>query len=298
MQLVSRAAALAMISSVCLLGDVSYKETVRFTGGSIVEMMHNMANSPIGKLAGGKIATAMQDQTYRVYVKGAKMARLGSLTSTIIDMDAGTVTSIDHQKRNYTVMTFEEMEQEMSRAQSRMSRGQASDMKFDVKVDPTGRTQTIDGHEAKEYITTVTATQPSGSGSQGNGVMTVHSDTWVASDVPGGTELHDFYMRSAHKYSGAFANLGPMAGGASKGLTASMSEMMKLNGVPLLSKVDVTGVNSPASSMAAFGGANSNSDPNAPFLKMETDSSQFSDSSVDDEKFAIPAGYKQSSRKH
>ena len=47
--------------------------------------MRGLANGPMGEIMG----QAFQDQTYALYVKGNKMARIGSLTSTITNLDAG-----------------------------------------------------------------------------------------------------------------------------------------------------------------------------------------------------------------
>jgi hypothetical protein len=45
--------------------------------------------------------------------------------------------------------------------------------------------------------------------------------------------------------------------------------------------------------MAMRNGGEQNKDPNAPFLIMNTDSKSFSNASVNDSVFEIPAGYKQ-----
>ena len=103
---------------------------------------------------------ALQDHTSTVYLKGNKMAHIGPDASTIIDLDAGTLTTIDNQHRSYTTMTFDEMNQRMKEAQEKMSRhggNGGADIHFDVKVDDTGKTKTIDGKTAKEYVMTMTA---------------------------------------------------------------------------------------------------------------------------------------------
>jgi hypothetical protein len=77
----------------CLWADVTYTETTKYTGGTLLEMTQRMASNPImGRLAGGRLQSAFQDQTATVYVKGAKMARVGQALTTIFDLDAGTVT--------------------------------------------------------------------------------------------------------------------------------------------------------------------------------------------------------------
>jgi hypothetical protein len=285
MNFASRAALLAALGVTSLLADASFDESVRFTGGSVLEMMRNLASSPIGKLTGGRMGNAFQDQNYNVYLKGSKMARIGGTTSSITDLDAGTITTIDNNKHTYSVMTFDEMKEMMERMQQRASRGQnAPDLQFDVKVNPTGNTKTIDGKTAKEFILTMTATQ-----SGANGAMTVKSDLWTVPDQPGSQEWRDYYKKLSTKYQGSIGGFNPMMGGASKGLAAAMSESMKLEGYPILNTTEVSGVASPMGPMG--GGDNGNS--SGPFIQIETHSSNFSTASVDDSKFVVPADYKQ-----
>ena len=75
-------------------------------------------------------------------------------------------------------------------------------------------------------------------------------------------------------------------GGAGAGIGAAMKESFKMDGYPALSDVDVSGVAGP---MMGRG----NTDPNAPLIKMETQSSNFATGQVDDSKFVVPAGYKE-----
>ncbi len=103
----------------CLRADMSYQETTRFTGGSMMEMLQKMAASPMGKLAGGRMSQAFEDQTNTIYLKDGKLARINEKGSTIFDLDAGTVTTINHERRTYSVMTFDEIRQMTSRTKDR-----------------------------------------------------------------------------------------------------------------------------------------------------------------------------------
>ena len=240
---------LSLAGAACLLGDVTYQETVKYTGGSMVDMMRNMSSSPIGKMMGGRMGRALQDQNSTVYLKGNKMARTGQETSTIIDLDAGTITTVDNQHRNYTVMTFDEMNQRMKEMQEKMSRrgGSGADINFDVKVDPTGNTRTIDGQPAKEFIMTMTA-----SGQQGAG-MHIRSDMWTVASLPGGDELRDFYKRLSAKMNYAFGGMNPMMGSASQGLAQLAKETQKLEGHSVQQETSISGVQG---GMPMMGGGN------------------------------------------
>ena len=273
-----RIAVLSGAAASCLFADASYSETVRFEGGSLVEMMRGVANGPMGKMMG----QAFQDQTFAVYVKGNKMARIGTLTSTITDLDAGTMTNINHTKKTYTVTTFEEMKQ----MQSRMKSGDTN-VDFNIKVDKTGNTKKIDGQAATEYLMTMTA-KDAGAG----GGMKVVSNVWLVPSEPGADEVRAFYKKVAAQYKDALTGGGsPMMGGAMKGMAAASAQLTTMDGVAVETHMQVSGVASPMGPMAQQGG-----DPNAPAMIMATENKNYSNAAVDDAKFAIPEGYQKVER--
>ena len=283
-------AVLAGLGTSCLFGDVTYNETVKYTGGTMLDMVHRMASMPmIGRMGGGSLKNAFQDENYTIYIKGAKMARLGGMFSSIYDLDAGTITSINNDKKTYTVQTFEELRQQMERMQERMSHGQEPNLNFDMKVENTGQKRDINGQTATETVLTMTA---KASGSSGQMVVKVH--TWLVPPDPAMHEAVDYSKRLAEKFQYAFAGFSPMLGGASTGINAAMKEAMKQNGYPLLTDVEVSGVSSPMGGMMG----KSESDSNAPAIQMETQNSNFATGGVDDSKFSVPAGYKQVQPRH
>src|SRR5262249_7983824 len=106
---------LCLASFVSLQADVSYTQTTRYTGGTVIEMVKSMAGNPMMKMMGGnRMQAAFQDQTVTVYIKGGKMAFVGPSTTRIHDLDAGTITLIDHTEKTYSVMTMEEMKEAMA----------------------------------------------------------------------------------------------------------------------------------------------------------------------------------------
>jgi hypothetical protein len=270
-----------------LVADVSYQETVRYTGGALVDMSKSMQGGLMGKMVGAKLGKALQDHTSKVYLKGNKMARVGPTVTSIIDLDAGTMTMIDSERQSYSTITFDELRQQMDQARERMAQHKASgsgDIKFDVKVDPTGQTREIQGQTAKEYIMTLTA-----QGEQTGG-MRVRSDMWTVSSVAGFDELRFFQKKMAEKMGYAMSGFNPMMGAANQGLSELTKEITKLDGYPLAQDTSIAGVQSPMGPM--MGG-----DPNTPFLTTTSESSGFSTESVADSVFQIPAGYKEQKRR-
>ena len=279
---------LAVSAMTCLLGDVTYDQNVRYTGGTLLDMMRKMASNPmLGRMGGGNLQTAFQDQKFTVYVKGPKMARIGPSFSSIYDLDAGTITTINHQKHTYAVMTFEEMRQQMDQMQRRANKTQTPNVDFDVKLDTTGQTRNIYGQTASEALMTLTA-KTAGPGGQ----MVVKADTWLVPLDPATREVIDYSKRLSTKFGELFSG-SPMLGAASAGIGAAMKEASKLDGYSVLTDIDVSGVSSPM--LAAMGSANN--DANAPLIKMEVQSSNFASGAIDDSKFAIPTGYTEQARR-
>ncbi|MBV9761261.1 MAG: hypothetical protein JO340_11915 [Acidobacteriaceae bacterium] len=279
MQILLRTAVVGALAAGCALADITFDQTVKFTGGSMVEMMRRMANNPLLGRKGGALGAAFQDQNYTVYIKGSKMARIGPVMSSVIDLNAGTITTINNQRRTYATQTFDEMRARMQEAQQRMNHGQAvSDLQFDVKVDKTGQTRAIDGKDATETVLTLTAKSAGA-----NGQMVVKVDSWLVAPDAAMQEAGDFYKKLSQQFSYAFAGA-PGLGAAGSGIAAGYREMMKLDGYPLLSDISISGVTTP---MGPMGGG----DPNAPMLITETQASHFVTGPIDDSKFAIPAGY-------
>jgi hypothetical protein len=228
--------------------DFTYQESTQITGGSVVAMM---------KLAGtfSRQARQANDSVLTtVTVKGNHMARSTPDHTEIIDLDAGTITSIDHLKKQYTVLTFDQMRQQMAAAMAKARTQQAQqphpepvadtnpqvDVKFTVKVRSTDASRDVAGLSAKESILTMTADATDRQSGQ-TGSFAVTNDMFLAPDIPGYEEVRDFYRRYALKmgtvFSGAL-NTQSMAmmqqPAAGKAMVDMVAEMSKLKGIPVL----------------------------------------------------------------
>jgi hypothetical protein len=248
--------------------DFTYQETTQITGGSVVSMM---------KMAGTFSKTARQagdPVISTVTIKGNRMMRVNKDSTEIIDLDAGTITIIDNIKKQYTVMTFEQMRQQMDAAMAKAKAQQAKqppqpannndaqnvDIKFDVKVRNTSATRDVAGLSAKESILTMTVDATDRQSGQ-TGSLAITNDMYLAPDIPGYEEVRDFYKRYAMKMgtvmSGAM-NAQIMAlmqqPSAGKGMAEMVEEMAKLKGIPVLQIMrmgtTVDGIPLPAASEA------------------------------------------------
>lgn len=234
--------ALAVLAAVVMpsaFADFTYTETTQITGGSLVAMM---------KMAGAVSKQARQAAepiVSTVMIKGNRMIRINPQHTEIVDLDRETITDIDHAKRQYTVMTFAQMKQQMDAAMQKAKEKQKSDdsaantdVKFRVNVRNTGATKDVSGLNASEAILTM-AVDATDKASGQTGALAITNDMWLAPDIPGYEEARDFYKRYATKLGVVFSggitqSMLAMQPGAGQGLADMVKEMSKLKGIPVL----------------------------------------------------------------
>jgi hypothetical protein len=267
--------------------DFSYTITHKATGGSM-----------------GAALAAGASGTTKFYVKGSKMKTDDGQHATIIDLDAQTVTTIDHNMKTIAVRSLKDVAQA----------AKAPAVSIDVRE--TGQRKMINGFDAKEVILSMDfdlSQQAPGVA----GKARLEDDVWVTSDVPGADELRSFYEKNANRLPGA--NLQQFTEEVQKKLAS-------MHGVPVEQVIRMKQAGSAATAMpqlsaaqaaqmeqararleamkaqggpaaaaaeqalARMGGvtpaANSGS-----LLEMTLDSSGFSTVPIPDSVFAIPAGY-------
>jgi len=167
---------------------------------------------------------AMDPVTSTVLVRGNRMARINPDRSEIIDLDKETITTIDHRKKQYTVVTFEQMKQQMEEAQKKAqeqpakgkpSQPQGNDaqppkMNFKVNVRNTDATKKVAGLDTKESILTMELEATDQQSGQ-KGSLAITNDMWLAPEIPGYSEVRDFNQRFARKYR--YRSLKPKSAG-------------------------------------------------------------------------------------
>jgi hypothetical protein len=233
---------LALLTSSLLLqplafADVSYQETTQVTGGSMMGML---------KMAGTFSAQAKQvaaPTTSTVMIQGGRMVRSDPHRTEIIDLDQQTITMIDHDKRNYSVVTFQQIEQAMADAAakskgSKPSSTEGSQLSFNAHISNSGATRQLDGQTAREALLTVTMTANS-SDANGKAGMAATSEMWLIKDAPGMAEMRRFSERMSKELavdmssSGMSSILAAEPGGA-EALAELRRESAKMSGLPVL----------------------------------------------------------------
>jgi hypothetical protein len=240
-------AAIAMLAAADLPADFSYQETSTVTGGALAAMM---------KVAGVFSRQAREPIRSTVAVKGDRMTTRTPTQSTMVDLAAETITTIDLERKTYTVMTFEEMRQMLAQMSQKMKgKGQDSpQMDFKVSASNTGKTRQVAGFNTKELILKMEMQSTDPKNNQ-QGSMVITTDMWIAPPVPGYAEVRDFQRRMAEKLNWApGGNMFMNNPEVMKGMAEVMKEIGKLDGMPVLQNVV----------MGAAGAAEGGSVPAAP----------------------------------
>jgi hypothetical protein len=231
-------------ASASLHADFTYTETSQITGGSMLGLMKMAgAFSRQARQAGDPIVST-------VAIKGNRMAHINPTSTQIIDLDAETITTIDPLKRQCTVMTFEQMKQQIAAAAAKMKEQQqkteattsqqasTTDVKFQIHVRKTGQAKDVSGLNTSESILTMNMDATDKSSGQ-TGSLAITNDMWLAPEVPGYDEVKEFYRKYAVKMGTVFSSaINPAMlaqyQGAGKGMAEMTEEMSRLKGTPVL----------------------------------------------------------------
>ncbi|HEV2646197.1 MAG TPA: hypothetical protein VGU46_07540 [Acidobacteriaceae bacterium] len=237
--------ALVLATTSSAFADYTYQETTQITGGSIVSMMKLAGTfSSQARKAGDPVVSTL-------YLKGNRLARVSADSMEIIDLDKQNVTHVDMVKKTYTVITFQQMKDQVAKARQQMQQTTAQpstapatnnnvQMSFDVKVRETGASKQVSGLDAKEAIMNMTMNATDKT-TQQTGAMAVTNDLWLVPEIPGYKQIGEFYARMGKEMGSITAGVGldlskmlAQNPGASQALTDMGKEMQKIKGVPVL----------------------------------------------------------------
>jgi hypothetical protein len=235
-----RRATVAVALSACcassLLADFTYEQSSKITGGMMAGMM---------KFAGAFSKQAREPMRSTVIVKGDRMAMVNGDRINVIDLNKETFTDIDIKNKTYATITFAEMQAAMAKMAEKMKGNKDADFTFSADVKNTGASRVVNGMDAKQTV--LTLKMEGTDKKSGNKMdMIVASDMWMAPSMAGYDEVRNFYVKMGQKMSwspnsgffGAFAAQQP---GMSKGMSEVYKEMSKLEGVPVLQIVRMSG---------------------------------------------------------
>jgi hypothetical protein len=248
-QLIALATGLALWQGA--FADASYESTTQVTGGMMKQMSGTM-----GMFSPSSSAGLLKANSTIVAVSGNRKAEVGPKMTTIFDLDKETVTRIDTAKKQYSVVTFAEMQKQAEEAAEKMKqlieehKGDPAPAlppalvnnpaSFDAKAEDTGAKKTISGLDTHEVLLTMTMKFQS---PNSNDTVTYYfkNDVWLASTVPPGwQEIQDFDKRLAGKMTAGMALYGGMAPllaarpGLAEGLKKLGQEQAKQQGTAVM----------------------------------------------------------------
>jgi len=215
-----------------LLADFSYEQTTKMTGGAMMGMM---------KIAGAFSKQAREPMVSTVAVKGDRMVHWSPHHASVIDIGKETITNIDFDKKQYSVMTFAQMKQmldEMSQKMKSSPDAQKADVHFKVSAKDTGEKKQIAGFDTHEMVLTMEM-EGTDKESGNTGGMVTTADMWLAPKSAGYDEIADFYKRMGQKLDWAPGSMGMMGTrpDMAKGMAELYKEGAKLNGMPVFQVV-------------------------------------------------------------
>jgi hypothetical protein len=304
-----------------LLADVKTRErsTVRVEG-----FLGSFINRSLGGNE-GIVAT--------VSVKGNRMSRMDNNNGQIVDLAEEKVYSLDIRRKEYTVLTFAQMREQLLEAKKKLEEqarsmpqaeqpqadAAAKEFEYDVNVNETGQKKPIAGQDTRQVILTISMREKGKTIDESGGfVMTM--DQWLG-NVPALVELRDFQIRFFKAvYEGVFTGsdlqasnmLGAMIPGFAQASQRLATEAQKLQGSALMSTTTFESVKSAEAMKAAqqqqqsqrggggglggmLAGRLLNRGPVEQRSKMLTTTSEFLsiENAVTDADLAIPQGFKE-----
>ena len=227
--------------------DVQYRSVTKVDlGGAMNAMM---------RLAGGN------ETVETVYIKGKKLRSENDKQAIIFDLDNSRYTVINKEDRTYMSVPIAEMATVATSAvrgmQANASRdtlrgtavdsaGNKADFTVDIKVDPTGKRQNINGNDAEQVLvsmeTDVRVTPQGSTQSEQAGTLVILMDTWNANTGPASDAVKAWEQAASKEIAaaafGSRANMGPaMAAnpGMAEAMQKAQEEAQKVDGIAVRS---------------------------------------------------------------
>jgi hypothetical protein len=245
------AIALTAVCSGPAFADVTQEQELKMSG--LMGMMaKGGASKTITRIAGNKMRTDNDDNVQ------------------IVDIDSERIYELDVEKKTYRVTTFAEMRQELQEATARANQGterQAGgrgqdapeiSASADVKVEETGRQESIGGYACRQFLLEFNLNMKDEK-SQRQGTMGNLMEVWLTRDAPGTEEANAFHRRMAEKLGTTEIARNLMSGGPANpmmgGIGRMAEEMKKLDGQAMRTVFYIGSVEAARSEALQTGGA-------------------------------------------
>jgi hypothetical protein len=212
--------------------------------------------------------------TSTVALKGDRKLSLSGATGEIIDLAEQKVYRLNPKKKEYRVLTFDEVRKEWQDTQAEMEKNAsqmqeasgeqpdqtAHEMEYLVDVKETGQKKAIAGYDTHEVVMTITGKEKGQTLEEGGGY--VMTDTmWLGPKIAALDEIREFdmkYVKAIYGEEGAaamqqLAALFAMFGGSQPMMQQMQAQGGKLQGTALQSTLVLERVKSAEQMKAAAG---------------------------------------------
>jgi hypothetical protein len=237
------AATLAQPASVAAQ-DVQYETVTKLDMPGAMGTAMRMA----ARMGGGSTETVET-----TYIKGRRMRTDSENSSTIIDLEAGRIITLDHKAKTYVSMSFDEMlEATRAQAEQLQSGGRAegpadaeSQVNVRFAIDAANERQKISGYDAERFFLTIEAEgefTPEGEARREQaGTLVVLTDMWTSKNVPAFAALSSFNDASSQRFAAQGSAMAEVLAAAFAGqpnmqvaFEQSAEQARKMDGMPLL----------------------------------------------------------------
>jgi hypothetical protein len=154
--------------------------------------------------------------TSTVALKGTRKLSMNDTSGEIIDLAEQKVYRIDVRRKEYRVLTFDQVRKEWQDAQAEVQKNakrlqeaqeenpqaSAAMLEFSADVKETGQSRSIAGYDAREVVLTVTGVRPGQTLEQGGG-MVMTNTMWIAPSIPALNEIAAFDLNYFQAIVGA-----------------------------------------------------------------------------------------------
>jgi len=255
------------VCSTVVRADVTIVQTMTMEGGMVAMSGQNIAPKTTTRIKGLKSRTDIEVPT-------------GNM-STIADLVAKQIIILQHAQKTAQVIG--------APAAGTSTAPVTATVKLDGSVNPTGKSQVIDGYKCEEYTFSTTLSMsevggpnmpPEAAAMMKDMSMVMKGSMWVTKDAPGGAECLA-YQKAL--YSADLASAAAGVGGVKMpGIDKMMKAMASVNGLAYMTEMTMTieGTGQMADMMRQMGA-----------MKMITKTNSISAAPISDDLLKVPDGY-------
>ena len=251
-----------LLASASLRADFSYQSRIQFAGSEPVV-------------------------TTRA-IKGRRMAILTRRHTSVIDLDAETITEIDFAKKTYSVIPFAQWKKKLDAAAALEPR----ETSFKVSIHAGNSAGA--GASSTKPIGILNAAESIIDLAGASGALNITVDTWVGA-VPGYEQMRDFIDKLAEKLGYAFASglaeAALRAPESLRGFDEALKHLNQSRGAPIESSIKITGSGKIAGSGKITGSGKIGS-PDKTIAEASIQLSKFGGGAQLAATFAPPEGFK------